>query len=401
MITKIINISKIETIEQCTDNHLSIIGNDILINNDIITNISPNIEDYADNVIDANENILTPGFVDSHTHPIFANHRSFEFQQRCDGKTYEEIAKGGGGILSSIKDLRNINENDLFEYCLKNINYFLINGTTTIEAKSGYGLTLEDEIKSLKIIKKLNENSDLDLIPTFMGAHAFPVEYSNNKEAYVDLICTEMIPRISEEKLAEFCDVFCEDGYFSIKQTKKIFEAALKFNLKLKIHADEFVDIGAASLAAEMGAVSADHLMVTGNQGKTDLANSNTIATLLPGTTFSLGKAVYASGRDLIEKGCQVAIATDFNAGSCVLQSMPDIMFLSMLHCGLTITEAFKGCTYNGAKAINRDSKKGLIKEGYDADILFWNIDNFNEVPYWFGSSRISKVMKAGKILDI
>ena len=397
MIIKIININKIETSNGTIDN------SDILVQDGIITKISPKIDEYADNIIDANQNILTPGFVDSHTHPIFINNRANEFQQRCSGKTYEQIASDGGGILSSIENLRNADEDSIFNYCLKNINKFLNNGTTTIEAKSGYGLTLDDELKSLRIIKKINNQSVLDIIPTFMGAHAFPPEYIDNKDAYIDIICKEMIPQVSQEGLAEFCDVFCEEGYFSIVQTKKIFESALTFDLKLKIHADEFVDIGAASLAVEMGAISADHLMVTGNKGKIALANSQTIATLLPGTTFFLGKKAYASGRDLIDKGCKVAIATDFNAGSCTLQSMPDIMFLSMLYCGLDLHEAFNAATYNGAKAIDRDMKKGLIKEGYDADILFWDIDSLNEVPYWFGGShsRLSKIMKAGKILAI
>ena len=206
-----------------------------------------------------------------------------------------------------------------------------------------------------------------------MGAHAFPQEYINNKNAYIDIICKEMIPQVAQEGLAEFCDVFCEEGYFSVEQTKKIFEAALTYNLKLKVHADEFVDTGATSLAVEMGAISADHLMVTGDKGKNDLAKSDTIATLLPGTTFFLGKQQYASGRDLIDQGCEVAIATDFNAGSCTLQSMPDIMFLSMLYCGLNLEEALKASTYNGAKAINQDMKKGLIKE-------IW----LNQLKYYF-----------------
>ena len=284
MIIKITNINKIETSNGAIHN------SDILIEDGTIIRIAPEINSHVDNVIDANQNILTPGFVDSHTHPIFINNRSGEFQQRCSGKTYEEIAAAGGGILSSIKDLRNADEDSLFNYCLKNINIFLNNGTTTIEAKSGYGLTLEDELKSLRTIKRLNDESGLDIISTFMGAHAFPPEYLDNKDAYIDIICQEMIPQVAQEGLAEFCDVFCEEGYFSIDQTKKIFESALKFDLKLKIHADEFVDTGATSLAVEMGAISADHLMVTGDRGKADLANSNTIATLLPGTTFFLGK---------------------------------------------------------------------------------------------------------------
>ncbi len=400
-IVKITNINSIVSWSESQNQVVEINDSDILIKDGLISKIANNIE-YNDNVIDAKQSILTPGFVDSHTHPIFINNRALEFQQRCSGKTYEQIANDGGGILSSIKDLRNADEDSIFNYCFKNINKFLVNGTTTIEAKSGYGLTLEDEIKSLKIIKKMNEKSDLDIISTFMGAHAFPPEFLDNKDAYVDIICNEMIPQVAEQNLAEFCDVFCEEGYFSIQQTKKIFESALEFNLKLKIHADEFVDNGAASLAVDMGAISADHLMVTGDKGKNDLANSNTIATLLPGTTFFLGKTKYASGRELIDKGCNIAIATDFNAGSCTLQSMPDIMFLSMLYCGLDLQEAFKGSTYNGSRAIDKKSEKGLIQEGYDADILFWDISSIDEIPYWFGgsSSRISKIMKNGKMLN-
>ena len=397
MVTKIININKIETSDRTIEN------NDILIKDGVIVKISNNIDDYSDTIIDANQSVLTPGFVDSHTHPIFINNRSNEFQQRCSGETYEQIASSGGGILSSIKDLRQADEESIFNYCLKNINIFLNNGTTTIEAKSGYGLTLDDELKSLRIIKRLNEKSDLDIVPTFMGAHAFPPEYINDKNTYIDIICKEMIPEVAQEGLAEFCDVFCEEGYFTIEQTKKIFESALEYKLKLKIHADEFVDTGASSLAVEMGAISADHLMVTSDRGKSDLANSNTIATILPGTTFFLGKKTYASGRELIDKGCEVAIATDFNAGSCTLQSMPDIMFLSMLYCGLNLKESFKAATCNGAKAIDRGMKKGLLDKGYDADILFWDIKSLDEVPYWFGGSkpRLSKVMKNGKVLTI
>jgi len=400
MLTKINNIKSIITWSNLKKEIIEIKDKDILIKDGLIIKISENIE-CNDNIINANQSVLTPGFIDSHTHPVFAKNRAGEFQDRCLGKTYKEIADNGGGIISSIKQLQKMDEEKLFKYCMKHMNYFLNSGTTTIEAKSGYGLNLNDEMKSLRIIKKINENSALDLIPTFMGAHAFPPEYSDKKDEYVSIICDEMIPIISEEGLAEFCDVFCEEGYFSIEQTKKIFEAALKFNLKLKIHADEFIDMGAASLAAEMGAISADHLMATGDKGKSDLAKSNTIATLLPGTTFFLGKESYVSGRDLIDRGCEVSIASDFNPGSCTLQSMPNIIFLSMMYCGLTLEESFKACTYNAAKSINREFDRGLIEENYNADILFWDIDNYNEIPYWFGASRISKIMKSGKLLNI
>ena len=400
MMVKINNIKSIITWCETKKKIIKIDNNDILVEDGVIIDISNNIE-YNDNIINANQNTLTPGFIDSHTHPIFANNRATEFQDRCLGKTYEEIASNGGGILSSIEQLRNMDEDELFRYCMKQMKYFIMNGTTTIEAKSGYGLNLKDEIKSLRVIKKINENSELDLVPTFMGAHAFPLEYLDKKDEYVDIICNQMIPEVAKEGLAEFCDVFCEEGYFSITQTRKIFKSALEFNLKLKIHADEFIDMGAASLAAEMGAVSADHLMQTGDKGINDLANSNTISTLLPGTTFFLGKQSYVSGRDLVDRGCEVAIASDFNPGSCTIQSIPNIMFLSMMYCGLTLEESFKACTYNAARAINREFDRGLIKRNYNADIIFWDINDYNEIPYWFGSSRISKVMKNGELLTI
>ena len=400
MMVKINNIKSIITWCETKKKIIKIDNNDILVEDGVIIDISNNIE-YNDNIINANQNTLTPGFIDSHTHPIFAKNRAEEFQDRCLGKTYEEIASNGGGILSSIEQLRNMDEDELFRYCMKQMKYFIMNGTTTIEAKSGYGLNLKDEIKSLRVIKKINENSELDLVPTFMGAHAFPLEYLDKKDEYVDIICNQMIPEVAKEGLAEFCDVFCEEGYFSITQTRKIFKSALEFNLKLKIHADEFIDMGAASLAAEMGAVSADHLMQTGDKGINDLANSNTISTLLPGTTFFLGKQSYVSGRDLVDRGCEVAIASDFNPGSCTIQSIPNIMFLSMMYCGLTLEESFKACTYNAARAINREFDRGLIKRNYNADIIFWDINDYNEIPYWFGSSRISKVMKNGELLTI
>jgi len=280
------------------------------------------------------------------------------------------------------------------------VNFFLVHGTTTIEAKSGYGLTLEDELKSLLVIKRLNEASPLDIIPTFMGAHAIPPEYKDDPAKYIDLICEEMIPAVAEEKLVEYCDVFCEQGYFSVEDSRRILETGKNYGLTPRLHADEFVDSGAAQLAAEVGAVSADHLMAVSEKGIKAMAEKGVMATLLPGTTLFLGKTRYAPGRKLIDSGCEVALATDFNPGSCTLQSMPLVISLATLYCGLTIEEAFKGATYNGARAIGRENKLGLVAEGFQADLLFWEINSINEIPYWLGSDRILNVMKAGELLE-
>ena len=371
---------------------------EILIEGSTIVKIDGTVGN-AEVEVDADGALITPGFVDSHTHPVFSGNRVNEFAMRVAGKSYEEIASAAGGILSSIQGVRNASEDQLFEECLERIDYFLVHGTTTIEAKSGYGLTIEDEIKSLRVIKRLNENSRLDIIPTFMGAHAIPPEYKDNPTGYINLICEEMIPAVAEEELAKYCDVFCEKGYFSLEDSRRILETAMSYNLKPRIHADEFIDSGAAELAAELKAVSADHLMAVSENGIQALADNGVIATLLPGTTLFLGKGNYANGRKLIDSGCEVALATDFNPGSCTLQSMPVIISLANLYCGLTIEEAFKGATWNGAKAIDRSNKIGSVCEGYEADLLFWEMDSIDEIPYWMGSDRILNVMKKGKLL--
>ena len=300
----------------------------------------------------------------------------------------------------NLSNVRNSSEEQLFDESLKNINFFLNHGTTTIEAKSGYGLTIDDEIKSLRVMKQLNEASKLEIIPTFMGAHAFPPEYENNPKHFIDLICSEMIPMIAEEKLAEYCDVFCENKYFSIEDSRKILQTAIKHGMKIRLHADEFEDSGAAELAAELKAVSADHLMAVSDAGIKAMAEQGVMATLLPGTTLFLGKDSYADGRKIIDQGCDVALATDFNPGSCTIQSMPLIMSLACLHCGLNIEEAFIASTWNGARSLNRNNVIGAIIPGYQADLLFLDMKSMDEIPYWMGSDRLLKVMKKGELLE-
>ena len=395
MVTRIYNIKSILTWNPQKNNLLEIKNSEILLLNDKIIEINTKVEN-AENNIDAKNNVLTPGFIDSHTHPIFVGNRSKEFLLRASGKTYQEIATQGGGIISSIKGVRQSSFDDLYDLSKINVKNIYKNGTTLLEAKSGYGLTFNDEIKSLAVIKLLNNNLPIEIIPTFLGAHAFPIEFLNNKDEYVRIICEEMIPEIAEQKLAEFCDVFCEKGYFDVIQSRKILETAKSYGLIPRLHADEFIDSGAAELAADINAISADHLMAVSNKGIQALSDSNVIATLLPGTTLFLGKNEYVNGRKLIESGIEVALATDFNPGSCTINSIPVIMSLAVLYCGLSIEEAFKAVTWNSAKALNREKTNGLISNGYQADFIFWDIDSIDEIPYWFGTDRIKKIFKSG-----
>ena len=397
MKTKIYNISKIIS-WNVIDNCINIIRNhDILIEDNKIINIDSNINDY-DKLIDAENCIITPGFIDSHTHPIFIGNRANEFIMRAQGKTYKDISEAGGGINSSVINLRKSTKEELYNASLENIKPFILNGTTTIEAKSGYGLSLDDEIKSLEVIKELNDNLDIDIVPTFLGAHVVPPEYSNRKQDYINLICNEMIPEISNRNLAIFCDVFCEEGYFNAEESKQILLKAKNYGLIPRLHADEFVYSRASELANEIGAISADHLMAINDDGIKALSNSNTIATLLPGTTFFLNSKEYADGRKLIDNNCRVSLATDFNPGTCTIRSLSNIMFLAINHCGLSLEESFLGITYNAACAIGKEKELGLISDGYNADLIFWNLQNLEEIPYWFDTSKtkIKKIIKNG-----
>ena len=402
MISKIINIGKIFTWNKYS-NKLDILNNqEILIKDGLIIKIGNNIKtEDVDQLIDAKNGMITPGFVDCHTHPIFYNDRSLDYRLRSEGKTYEQISAKGGGIKSSIKSVRESSVEELFDICLPRVNAFLDKGTTTIEAKSGYGLTLDDEIKSLEVIRMLNDNSDLDIVPTFMGAHDFPPEFVNDKEAYVNLICDKMIPEVANKKLALFCDVFCERGYFSVKQSERILKRGLEFGLIPRLHADEFIDSNAAKLAADINAISADHLMCSSDENLRKMAESGVVSVLLPGTTFFLGKKQYVDSNKILEFGGDIAIASDYNPGSCFVQSMPFIMFLSNLYCDMSIDLSFKACTYNAAKVIQKENEIGLIKVGYKADIIVWKFNDLSAIPYSFDDSdSILNVIKNGKILN-
>ena len=353
----------------------------------------------GEKTIDCKGKLVTPGFVDSHTHPIFLDLRSDEHRLRLSGATYEEIAENGGGIVSSVESVRTATTDQLYEKSISRIERFISLGTTTIEAKSGYGLDTESELKSLKVIEKINNNHPIDIVPTFMGAHAFPREFRENKEAFIKLICEEMIPAVHEQGIAKFIDVFCEEGYFSIDQSRKIIETGKSFGLKPRIHADEFNNFGASTLAGEIGSFSADHLMKIDNRGIKSLKENNVIATLLPGTTFFLNKSSYAPARKLIDSGVIVALATDFNPGSCHIQSMPFIITLAVMNMSMSIEEAFLGATINGAKALGLDSEIGTIEIGKKADIILWGISNLFEIPYYVTDHPIRAVIKNGEIV--
>ena len=397
---KISNIKSIVTWDKDKNKLLNIDDKFIYLKDNKIFKITSHHIDF-DREINAENAIITPGFIDCHTHPIFSSNRATEFHQRTSGSTYAEIASNGGGINSSVSSLRQEDEGSLYESCFDRIDQFLFNGTTTLEAKSGYGLSLDDEVKSLNVIKKINQNHILDLIPTFLGAHAIPNEYKNDKSAYIDLICNEMIPKISDLKLAEFCDVFCENGYFDYEDASRILKTAKKYGFIPRLHADEFEDSRGLELAIELNAISADHLMAANPKMFKKMSNSDVVGVILPGTTFFLGQKNYVDAKKMIDSGCEVALATDFNPGSCTINSLPQIMFLAMSYCNMTFEEAFKAITYNAARAVNRDLEIGLIKEDYNADLLFWDIENIYEIPYWFNSERLFKIIKNGKLIDL
>jgi imidazolonepropionase len=368
----------------------------ILIENGKIAAIG---EGQSENAIDCGGKMVTCGFVDSHTHPVFLDNRDEEYAMRLAGATYEKIAEKGGGIVSSVEGVRNASEDELIDKVSQRMDRFIAGGTTTIEAKSGYGLDTESELKSLSVIHKVHKSHALDLIPTFMGGHAFPQEFADDHDGYVNLICNEMIPAVAAQGIAVFNDVFCEEGYFTVAQSKRILETGKKYGLKPRLHADEFVDSGAAELAGEVGAISADHLMAVSVDGINALVENNVIATLLPGTTFFLGKSTYAPARELINSGITLSLATDFNPGSCYIQSMPFIMTLACMHLGMTVEESFQAVTYYSAKALELEDKIGSIEVGKSADLIVWGISSLLDIPYYVSNHPIRYVMKNGEIV--
>ncbi len=343
--------------------------------------------------------LALPGFVDSHTHPVFGGTRAEEYDLRIKGKSYEEIAAGGGGIASSVEQLRATPLNQLLEKTESVFRQFLSHGTTTIEAKSGYGLNMEGEFKSLHVLAALRERSRLEFVGTFLGAHAVPSEYAGAREEYIRKIIEEMIPQVAREGLAQFCDVFCESGYFAVEEARSILCAAKDAGLGLRVHADELSHSGGARLAAELGARSADHLQHIDDADIELLKRAGTVATLLPGTAFNLGLMQYAPARRLIAAGVPVAVATDFNPGTCFTLNMQIILAIACTQMRMTPAEAITAATINGAYSLGISDKLGTLEEGKQADIVLMDVSDYRELPYSFGVNHCVVTVKKGNVV--
>jgi imidazolonepropionase len=346
-------------------------------------------------VIDAHGKVVLPGFVDAHTHLVFAGNRLDDFERRARGDTYEQIAKAGGGIWSTVEKTRVASEADLLAQAQRHADWFLRCGTTTVESKSGYGLSLEDELKILRVMRRLNQETPLEIVPTFLGAHAVP--HKMQADEYVDVVVNEMLPRVTSESLAEFCDVFCERGYFDIEQSRRILSAAKKLGLKLRIHADQLSNSGAAKLAGELKATTADHLEKTDEQGIAALKSGGVQPVLLPGSVYALGSAYYPRAREMIEAGLAVVIATDFNPGSSPTPSMPMILSLACTQMKMSPAEAISASTINPAYSLGRGDQIGSLESGKVANFSIFDCEDYRELAYWLGVPQTHSVYVKGR----
>ena len=355
--------------------------------------------------IDARERVVMPGFVDAHTHPVFAGTREDEYEMRTLGLTYQEIALRGGGILSTVRKTRLATEEELFELALPRLRLMLEHGTTTIEAKSGYGLTVEDELKILRVIRRLDRETPLELVPTFLGAHEIPDEYRGSPESigsredYIRLIVEEMLPRVASEGLAEYADIFCESHVFTLEESKRVLERAKALGLGIRFHADQLSCGGGASLAAELGAATADHLEWTDEEGVESLCRAAVMPVLLPGAVFNLGLTRHAPARAMIEAGLSVVLATDFNPGSSPTPSMQMILSIACTQMRMTPAEAVTAATINAAYSLNRGARLGSLEAGKQADIVIFDCSDYRQIPYLFGINHASIVIKSGRVV--
>lgn len=350
-------------------------------------------------LIDAYGKTVMPGFVDPHTHLVFAGSRENEFAMRIQGNTYQEIAAAGGGINATVAATRKASKQELKFLAKKSVSRMLSLGTTTVEAKSGYGLDLETELKMLEVIRELNEAGPTTVIPTFMGAHEIPPDFRQKPEAYVDLVITRLIPEVAERKLARFCDVFCETGVFSVEQSERILRAAQSAGLAPRVHADELTDLGGAAMAARIKARTADHLLFASDDGIRQMAEAGVIAVLLPGTAYFLHLQRYARARDMIAAGVPVALATDFNPGSCMTESMPLILNMACTQMRMLPAEAITAATINAAWAIGEEDRAGSLEPGKQADVLILDAGSHEHLCYHFGVNLVETVVKNGKVV--
>ena len=359
------------------------------------------LSDFDENrfsIIDAVGKAVLPGFVDSHTHFVFGGYRAQEFSWRLHGDSYMQIMERGGGILNTVLATREATKNELIEAGRKRLDSMLSFGVTTVEGKSGYGLDHDTELKQLEVMADLDNRHPVDIIRTFLGAHAVTKDYKGRENAYIDYLTDNVMPEVAERNLAEFCDVFCEKNVFSVEQSRQLLHRAKEMGFKLKIHADEIVQLGGAELAAELGAISADHLLQASEKGIRDMAENGVVATLLPGTAFSL-REPYARGRYMIDNNCAVALATDLNPGSCFSESIPLIFALATLYMNMTIEETITALTINGAAALDRADTIGSIDAGKKGDVIVLEFPSYEFIPYHTGVSTVEKVVKYGNLV--
>lgn len=347
---------------------------------------------------DAEGLLVTPGLIDSHTHLIHGGSRENEFSMKLNGVPYIEILNNGGGILSTVKATKDASEEALYKKAKKSLDRMLEFGVTTVEEKSGYGLELNTEIKQLEVARALDKNHPVDLVHTFLGAHAVPEEYKENHKAYIDILVDVMMPKIKDMELAEFCDVFCEEGVFTIEESEYILQKAKEIGYKLKIHADEIESLGGAELAAKLGCVSADHLMAASDEGIKMMAENNVVANILPATSFNLNKN-YADCRKMIDMGAIVSLSSDYNPGSCPSENLQLVMQLGCLHLKMTPNEVLTAVTINAAYAIDRADKIGSIEVGKNADFVVFDARNVEYLMYHFGINHTKKVYKNGNLV--
>jgi imidazolonepropionase len=349
-------------------------------------------------ILDATGKCVIPGLVDSHTHLIFAGSRDDEFEQRLSGATYQQIAAQGGGINATVRRVRAASKDELKLLARRRLDRLLSFGVTTAEVKSGYGLNVADEIKCLDAIAELNAEGPLELVPTFLGAHALPPEFREDREGYLRLLTQEMLPEVARRRLAEFCDVFCETGVFSLAESERVLLRARELGLRLKLHADELTPLGGAELAARLGAVSADHLLCISDAGIEALAASGTVATLLPGTAFFLG-VESAPARRLIERGVRVALASDCNPGTCPTENLPLVGTMACTQMGMLPAEALAALTINAAAAVGRADRLGSLEVGKQADLVILDVPDYRQMFYHFGVSHVWRVIKRGRVV--
>lgn len=373
----------------------------ILIKGDSIAAVYQNgklpMFDY-DNVIDAGGRLVTAGLVDAHTHLIFGGWRQHEVPLKLRGASYLEILQAGGGILNTLKATRAATEDELYNKAAAVLDEMLHHGITTVEAKSGYGLDVENELKQLRVIRHLAKEGGFSVVPTFMAAHAVPPEFTGDPDGYIEYICTQILPKAADDELCEFVDIFCETGVFNVEQSRKMLTYAQMYGFKTKIHADEIDAIGGSVLAGEMGAASAEHLIAIDDAGIASMAKGGVIACLLPGTSLYLGKE-FAPARKMIEAGVPVAVCTDFNPGSCPSCNLQLCMNLAMLRYKLTPQEVLTAVTLNAACAVDRADTRGTVEEGKRADIVIWDAPDLDYLVYRMGSNLASTVIRGGKIV--